>query len=324
MQRAGMKCSSFTAMMRDCGWPDNFDNTKHRDNSPNIWPQLLHSPDPPISRTEQVVLIFHAFSVFATLSPPLWPLVYSSSHKSPFLFHSCCSCFLGGSCSARQNAEHSSGALASSQHSHLSVPPRHRSCLAFSSYSISFRCPSPPFLLSSFLSFSLFPFSFPLSFSLTVVVDWVSECLWQLCVVCNRAERLVWIQRWENLFMWEMHRWRQVSRRCGLSLAVIPHSGPDRRSEMAKYARRSPQIPKLHPTIQPMCACVYSDLTEWFCVRMCVCEVCACVSGMAWLITFPCHRLGPESITTERQRGKSLPAILFLSHPSDLFLFLIC
>lgn len=185
----------------------------------------------------------------------------------------------------------------------------------------------PPFSpLSSFLFLILLLslFSFPLSFPLTVVVDWVSECLWQLCVVCNRAERLVWIQRWENLFMWEMHRWRQVSRRCRLSLAVIPHSGPDRRSEMAKYARRSPQIPKLHPAIQPMCACVYSDLTEWFCVWMCVCEVWSCVSRMACLIRFPCHRLGPESITTERQRGKSLPAILFLSHPSDLFLFLIC
>lgn len=140
--------------------------------------------------------------------------------------------------------------------------------------------PFPPMLLLSLLSLSsisLFcpPFAFPLSspslfpfpsLSPSLVVDWVSECLWQLCVVCNRAERLVWIQWWENLFMWEMHRWRQVSRRHGPSLAVILYSGRDRRSEMAKYARRLPQIPKLHTTIQPRCVCVYSDLTEWFCV----------------------------------------------------------
>lgn len=203
---------------------------------------------------------------------------------------------LGGSCSARQNAEHSFGALAllstfSSQHL-----PWHCSCLALSS------APSPsapPFPFSSFLPFFLSPFP-SLFLSLSVVVDWVSECLWQLCVVCNRAERLVWIQRWENLFMWEMHRWRQVSRRCWLSLAVIPHSGPDRRSEMAKYARRSPQIPKQQPTIQPMCVCVYSDLTEWFCVCLRACELCACISRRACLIRFPCHRLGPGSITAEQ------------------------
>lgn len=165
----------------------------------------------------------------------------------------------------------------SSQHFRLSISsqhlPRRCSCLAFS----AFPSPSsaPPLSFSS--PFSV-PFPFPLSFSLSLVVDWVSECLWQLCVVCNRAERLVWIQRWENLFMWEMHSWRQVSRRCGLSLAVILHSRPDRRSEMAKYARRFPQIPKLHPAIQPMCVCVYSDLTEWFCVWLCVTVcVCACV-----------------------------------------------
>ena len=167
--------------------------------------------------------------------------------------------------------------------------------------SISLCCPPPPPFFFFFCFFplsspSLFLFPFPLS----VVVDWVSECLWQLCVVCNRAERLVWIQRWENLFMWEMHRWRQVSRRCGLSLAVIPHSGPDRRSEMAKYARRSAQIPKLHPTIRPMCVCVYSDLTERFCVCVRACGGPARVSEKACLIRFPCHRPGPGSITTER------------------------
>lgn len=159
----------------------------------------------------------------------------------------------------------STGLLSTFSSHHL---PRHCCCLTSSSP------PSPS--LSPLFSFfplssrSSLPFPFPLSFSFTVVVDWVSECLWQLCVVCNRAERLVWIQRWENLFMWEMHRWRQVSRRCGLSFAVILHSDPDRRSEMAKYARRSAQIPKLHPTIQPMCVSVYSDLTEWFCMWMCV------------------------------------------------------
>lgn len=222
---------------------------------------------------------------------PLEPISLSSTLAVVLL--------LGGSCSARQNAEHSFGALAllstfSSQHL-----PWRCSCLTLSSPPSPFAALLPPFAFFLFLPL-LSSFPFPLSSLLSVVVDWVSECLWQLCVVCNRAERLVWIQRWENLFMWEMHRWRQVSRRCGLSLAVIPHSGPDRRSEMAKYARRSAQIPKQHPTIQPMCVCVYSDLTECFCVCVRACEVCACVSRIACLIRFPCHRLGPGSITTER------------------------
>lgn len=167
---------------------------------------------------------------------------------------------LGGSCSARQNAEHSSGALASSQHFHLSISP---DTASISLFPLLRRTPLLPIYFSLFFP----PLCFLFCFSLPVVVDWVSECLWQLCVVCNRAERLVWIQRWENLFMWEMHRWGQVSRRSGLSLAVILHSGPDRRSEMAKYARRSARIPELHPVIQPMCVGVYSDLTEWSCVR---------------------------------------------------------
>lgn len=34
-----------------------------------------------------------------------------------------------------------------------------------------------------------------------VVVDDVSECLWQLCVMSNRAERLLRIKLFENLFM---------------------------------------------------------------------------------------------------------------------------
>lgn len=34
-----------------------------------------------------------------------------------------------------------------------------------------------------------------------VVVDDVSECLWQLCVMSNRAERLLKIKLFENLFM---------------------------------------------------------------------------------------------------------------------------
>lgn len=129
-----------------------------------------------------MVLIFHAFSVFATLSPrlfliPLEPISLSSTPAIVLL--------LGGSCSARQNTEHSSGALAllstfSSRHL-----PRRSSCLAF--YSPP---PPPPPTLSLSSPFPV-PFPFPLSFSLSLVVDWVSECLWQLCVVCNRAERLV-------------------------------------------------------------------------------------------------------------------------------------
>lgn len=228
------------------------------------------------------------------LAPRLLPLSFAHPTEPTSLsFTPVVALLLGASCSARQNAEHSFRALAllstfSSQHL-----PRRCSCLAFSS-------PSSP---SAALLPLCFPLSSPslfiflsLSLSLSVVVDWVSECLWQLCVVCNRAERLVWIQRWENLFMWEMHRWRQVSRRCRLSLAVILHSGSDRRSEMAKYARRSTQIPKLHPTIQPMCVCVYSDLTDILCVWM---HVCVHVFP-ACLIKFPCHGLGPGSITTER------------------------
>lgn len=88
----------------------------------------------------------------------------------------------------------------------ISASPPTRLLSRFLLSSISLHCPSNPFACSlSSPPLSLFP-SFSLSPS--VVVDWVSECLWQLCVVCNRAERLVWIQRWENLFMWEMHRWR--------------------------------------------------------------------------------------------------------------------
>lgn len=176
----------------NCWRPSNSDNTKkHRDNTPNIWPQSLHSPDPPISWAEQVVLIFHAFNVFATLiPPPLWPLVYSSSHESPFLFHSCWSCFQ--EVPARPDRT-------------LSTVPERWPLLTILisaspldaapvSLSPQLHLLLPPFsLLSSFLFLILLLslFSFPLSFPLTVVVDWVSECLWQLCVVCNRAERLV-------------------------------------------------------------------------------------------------------------------------------------
>lgn len=91
----------------------------------------------------------------------------------------------GGSCSTKHNAKHCFGALAllstfSSQHSPPTLLP---SRLLLSS--ISLCCPLlPPF-------FPFFPFSLPLPFPLSLVVDWVSECLWQLCVVCNRAERLV-------------------------------------------------------------------------------------------------------------------------------------
>lgn len=95
---------------------------------------------------------------------------------------------LGGSCPAGQNAEHSFGAPAFRVDILISASP-------------------PTLLLSRFppllhlLLLPLLPpppcfhpllFSFPLpSLSPSVVVDWVSECLWQLCVVCNRAERLV-------------------------------------------------------------------------------------------------------------------------------------
>lgn len=173
----------------------------------------------------------------------------------------------GGSCLARQNAEHSSGALATFQHFHLSISPD------ASPFSLCPLLHLPP-LFTSVPSFPFFPpllpVSFPLSVSLSLwlLIGCLSAC--GSCVfVCNRAERLVWIQRWENLFIWEMHRWRQVSRHRGLSPAVILHSGPDRRSEMGKYARRSAQIPELHLAIQPMCVSVYSYLTQWLCVCEC-------------------------------------------------------
>lgn len=131
--------------------------------------------------------------------------------------------------------------------------------------------PPPPLHTPTSFFFPVSPSRFPLP-SPSLVVDWVSECLWQLCVVCNRAERLVWIQRWRNLFMWEMHRWRQVSRRRRLSPAVTPHSGADRRSETAKYARHwalNPQAARCDPTdgvfvfIQiwqndSVCVCIWS------------------------------------------------------------------
>lgn len=86
--------------------------------------------------------------------PPLWPLCIPHPTKAHFSFiHSGC-LLLGGSCSARQNTEHSFGALAllstfSSQHL-----PQRCSCLAFFLlFSISLCCPSPPFGFPS--SFSL-------------------------------------------------------------------------------------------------------------------------------------------------------------------------
>lgn len=136
----------------NCWRPSNSDNTKkHRDNTPNIWPQSLHSPDPPISWAEQVVLIFHAFNVFATLIPPTLASCLFLIPREPISLSFVLVLLLGGSCSARQNAEHSSGALASSHHSHLSVSPRRCSCVAFSS------TPSPSTAL-------LPPFFFPLSY----------------------------------------------------------------------------------------------------------------------------------------------------------------
>lgn len=210
---------------------------------------------------EQVVLTFHACHVF---EPPLLPFVCSSSHQSPVLFHPCrfCSCLQPPPAHSDTTLSTVFGALVL-----LSAFSSRRLPRGWSHLASLF--PSSSSVTLSFF-FCLFLFLFLLllrSLSLSPVVDWVSECLWQLCVVCNRAERLVWIQRWENLFMWEMHRWRQVSRRCGLFLAVILHSGPDRRSKMAKYARRVNQIPKLLATIQSMCVGVYVHLTEWVCVR---------------------------------------------------------
>lgn len=158
----------------------------------------------------------------------------------------------------------------SSQHSHLNVSPDAASVSPSPLLHLPWLPSSPPPFSLSSPSLFLFP-------SLSLVVDWVSECLWQLCVVCNRAERLVWIQRWENLFMWEMHRWRQVSRRCGLSPAVILHSGPDRRSEMAKYARRSPKSPSCMPQSNRR---VFVFIQIWQNDSVCVCAwVCMCLQG---------------------------------------------
>lgn len=178
----------------------------------------------------------------------------------------------------------------------------------FSSHRLPW-CSSCPYIPLSSISHPLFspllfpflpsPLRFPPFPSLFLLLWLLIGCLSACgsCVfVCNRAERLVWIQRWENLFMCKMHRWRQVSRHRGLFLAVILHSGPDRRSEMGKYARRSAQIPKLHPAIQSMCVSVYSYLTKWFWVWMCV-----CVSKMACLIRLPSVR-GPLALSDRRKK----------------------
>jgi len=71
-----------------------------------------------------------------------------------------------------------------------------------------------------------------------------------------------------------------------LSLAVMLHSGPDRRSEMAQYARRSPPNPRAAPRSPThVCLCLF----RFDRMTLCVC-----------VIRFPCHSLGPGSITAER------------------------
>lgn len=81
--------------------------------------------------------------------------------------------------------------------------------------------------------------------------------------------------------------------------------------------------PQAAPHTPDVCLYLFRFDRMLLCVRVRACEVCARVSRIACLIRFPCHGPGPGSITTERQRGESLPAILFLSHPSDLFLWYV-
>ncbi len=159
------------------------DYTKHRVHSANIWPQPSHSPVQPIWWKEQVVLIFHAFSVFASLSPPpclflipLEPISFSSMLVVVLL--------LGGSCLARQNAEHRFAALAllstfSSRH----LPRRCSHLASFSPPSPSMLPSSPPFAFS--LS-SPSPFLFP-SLSPWLLIGCLSAC--GSCVLCVIEQR---------------------------------------------------------------------------------------------------------------------------------------
>lgn len=94
---------------------------------------------------------------------------------------------LGGSCSARQNAEHCFGALAllstfSSQHL-----PRRCSCLAFSSRPSPSAALLPPLLFPlSSPSLFLFP-SLSLSLSLWLLIGCLSAC--GSCVLCVIEQR---------------------------------------------------------------------------------------------------------------------------------------
>lgn len=242
----------------------------------------------------------------------LVPLAYSSSHQSPFLFvHAAwCPAFRRFLLSQTEHwAQFRSAGLPSTFSSRRL--PRCSSCLYI---------PRPPISHPHFFPTFTFPLSslsprFPPFSSLFLLLWLLIGCLSACgsCVfVCNRAERLGWIQRWENLFMCKMHRWRQVSRHRRLFLAVILHSGPDRRSEMGKYARRSAQIPKLHPAMQSMFVSVYSYLTKWFWVWLCVCLQ----DG-----TLDQTPLSPGSISTERQKEESRPSLLFYPIPVISFSF---
>lgn len=173
----------------NCWWPSNSDNTKkHRDNTPNIWPQSLHSPDPPISWAEQVVLIFHAFNVFATLIPPHSGLLFiphpTRAHFSFIRAGPAFRRFLLGQ--TERWAQFRSAGLFS-PFSSQRLPSTLLLC-RFLLNSISFYRPSPPFLLSSFLSFSC-PFSpsLFLSLSLWLLIGCLSAC--GSCVLCVIEQR---------------------------------------------------------------------------------------------------------------------------------------
>lgn len=286
---------------------------------PNVFASAIVSSCGPVSGKEQVVLIFHPFIVFAALGPRLLPFSIPHPTRAPQSLSSMLVVLLFSACSGstRNNPQHHFASL----HFHLAFPHLASSSSPSSSSSLSASLPLSPSAFPPFFPHRLPSFSLP---SPSLVVDWVSECLWQLCVVCNRAERLVWIQRWENLFMWEMHRWRQVSRRCGLPLAVIPHSGADRRSEMAKYARHSAQIPKQHATIQPMvCLCLFRFDRMILSVCVCVSSVCMCLQGsMLDQIPLPQARSRVHYRWAIEGR-KATSYSLFLSHPSDLFLLYV-